>query len=495
MIKALPRFGKFPFLLLSTPLRLQQALEEEYGRMVFEYEDKIAEHDPEYKTAVLNGISSVLSEVPNVGHAPVSQELMNLAYEEITPLLEDWSGCELERSWGFGIRSYGPGSVLHVHRDRVDTHVVSCIIHVDDQASNAWPLDFIDHEGEHHSLTFENGTMLFYESLCPHGRATPFQGDYYRNMYLHWRPKNWDPLPYRKMKVQFSDLQEAQEVVRQIQIADMVPSDWIEWLQLNLSRGCDPEGMISIVVSRTGVHRSSAEAVLQLTEKSQIPVLTSVTETPPSWMHWYSAPITRSDNQPRAWKLDSPLVQLYEIPDLLSRQECCQLIEAIDLGLIPSTVTRGDSSYRTSRTCHLRNHAPDLSRRIDERLASLLGVNPIFSETIQGQRYDTGQYFKEHTDWFEPGTPEFEENTRPGGQRTWTIMVYLNYVVAGGETLFRHLGRTYMPITGFALAWNNLWADGTPNPFTLHEALPVEEGSKYVITKWFRAAPGRNTFE
>ncbi|GIR24117.1 MAG: hypothetical protein CM15mP38_3000 [Synechococcus sp.] len=27
-----------------------------------------------------------------------------------------------------------------------------------------------------------------------------------------------------------------------------------------------------------------------------------------------------------------------------------------------------------------------------------------------------------------------------------------------------------------ALAWNNLQADGTPNPFTLHEALPVEAG-------------------
>ena len=49
-----------------------------------------------------------------------------------------------------------------------------------------------------------------------------------------------------------------------------------------------------------------------------------------------------------------------------------------------------------------------------------------------------------------------------------------------------------MPVPGMALAWNNLQADGTPNPFTLHEALPVEVGHKWVITKWFRADIGRN---
>ena len=48
-----------------------------------------------------------------------------------------------------------------------------------------------------------------------------------------------------------------------------------------------------------------------------------------------------------------------------------------------------------------------------------------------------------------------------------TVMVYLNSVEEGGETCFKRLG-VIMP--GMALAWNNLQADGTPNPFTLHEA-------------------------
>ena len=168
------------------------------------------------------------------------------------------------------------------------------------------------------------------------------------------------------------------------------------------------------------------------------------------------------------------------------------MIDAINTALQPSTVTRGSSDYRTSRTCHLRQNHPELSARLDQRFADLLGVDPRLSEPIQGQRYDSGQYFKEHTDWFSPGTKAFKEHTSVGGQRTWTLMIYLNAVEQGGETVFKRLERRFTPIPGLGLAWNNLQADGTPNPFTLHEAIPVDTGNKWVITKWFRALPGRN---
>ncbi len=214
--------------------------------------------------------------------------------------------------------------------------------------------------------------------------------------------------------------------------------------------------------------------------------------SPPGWLQWFEAPLTRPEHHPRAWRLDTPLAQIYELPDLLSRQECEALMEAIDRQLVPSTVTRGDSSYRTSRTCHLRGADADLAARLDQRLGDLFAVDPRLSEPLQGQHYLAGQYFKEHTDWFAPGTEEFTTHTNPGGQRTWTLMIYLNSVPRGGQTCFKYLGRCFTPVQGLALAWNNLMADGTPNPFTLHEAMPVEEGSKWVITKWFRARTGRN---
>jgi prolyl 4-hydroxylase len=276
-----------------------------------------------------------------------------------------------------------------------------------------------------------------------------------------------------------------------------IPPRWQDWLTHNRDRGCSREGLIARAIKDGGFSRAAIEAVLDLPVQD-----TSATALSPpsaegagsglSWLQWFEAPLTRPEHRPRAWRLDTPLAQVYELPELLSADDCVALMAAIDQKLVPSTVTRGDSSYRTSRTCHLRGSDAGLAERLDQRLAALLGVDVRFSEPLQGQRYDPGQYFKEHTDWFAPGTEEFATHTSPGGQRTWTVMIYLNTVACGGQTCFKRLGRCFTPVQGLALAWNNLMADGTPNPFTLHEAMPVQQGSKWVITKWFRAQIGRN---
>ena len=214
----------------------------------------------------------------------------------------------------------------------------------------------------------------------------------------------------------------------------------------------------------------------------------------PTSLQWFEAPLTRPEHRPRAWRLETSLAQVYELPALLSHEECQQVIDAINASLTPSKVTRGVSydRRRTSRTASLRRNHPELSASLDQRFAALFGVDPRLSEPIQVQRYDAGEYFKEHNDWFSPRKEDYATQTDIGGQRTWTVMVYLNAVERGGETLFSRLGRSFTPVPGLALAWNNLQADGTPNPFTLHEALPVQAGHKWIITKWFRADFGRN---
>lgn len=267
-----------------------------------------------------------------------------------------------------------------------------------------------------------------------------------------------------------------------------IPDSWKEWLLLNRDRGCDRDQLIERALAQ-GFTKDVIEAIL---DAPSLEAADAPQQAKADWLAWFDAPLTRPEHQPRAWRLDTPLAQIYELPNLLSVDECASVIAAIDSALKPSTVTRGSSDYRTSRTCHLRQNHPDLAASLDQRFAALFGVDPRLSEPIQGQRYDPGQYFKEHTDWFAPGTQEYQKHTRCGGQRTWTVMVYLNAVERGGETLFRRIGRSFTPVPGMALAWNNLQADGTPNRFTLHEAMPVEQGNKWVITKWFRSEFGRN---
>ena len=274
-----------------------------------------------------------------------------------------------------------------------------------------------------------------------------------------------------------------------------IPAAWREWLCHNRDRGCARNRLIEMAMAQ-GFDQQAIEVVLDgqigPNDMPGLPSGSSSAVQSVSWLRWYEAPLTHPNHKPRAWRLDTHLAQVYELPELLGREECEEVIDAINLSLQPSTVTRGSSDYRTSRTCHLRENHPKLAARLDRRFAELLGVDPRLSEPIQGQRYDPGEYFKEHTDWFAPGTDQYTTHTSSGGQRTWTVMVYLNEVERGGQTCFKRLGRCFTPLPGLALAWNNLQADGSPNPFTLHEAMPVEEGSKWVITKWFREKPGRN---
>jgi prolyl 4-hydroxylase len=258
-------------------------------------------------------------------------------------------------------------------------------------------------------------------------------------------------------------------------VALPLSSEWRQWLRWNRDRGCDPR----VLYRRAEQEGFDGQAV----------ALELGLPTPAA--SWSSPPVLDPAHQPRGWRLDTRLAQIVEIPSLLSQAECQQLIVAIDQSLVPSTVTHGPGDYRTSQTCHLADVAPELTASLDARFAALMGVSPALAEPLQGQRYGPGNYFRAHTDWFAPGTTEYADHTRLGGQRTWTLMVYCNTVEQGGETLFARVGRAFTPVAGLGLAWNNLDDQGHPNHATLHEALPVRRGRKYVITKWFRERTGR----
>lgn len=203
---------------------------------------------------------------------------------------------------------------------------------------------------------------------------------------------------------------------------------------------------------------------------------------------------THQLKQHKLQRLESPFIQLYLIDNFLSAAECLQLIKVVDQEVSPSNVV-GDSSggHRTSQTAYLTRTDPVLSQSIDERISSVLGVSTAESEPIQGQRYNQGEFYKEHFDWFDVSKKAGQSEVAIGGQRTWTFMIYLNSVSQGGGTHFPKLGLVFQPIEGRALCWRNLNKDGSTNQHALHEALPVNIGSKYVITKWFRQRPGRNT--
>ncbi len=180
-------------------------------------------------------------------------------------------------------------------------------------------------------------------------------------------------------------------------------------------------------------------------------------------------------------------LELFQLKRFLSPELCAGLIELIDADRRPSTIAdaNGDHYFRTSETCDLGPCEPAVVE-LEARLWSLNRIDPAHGEPVQGQRYAAGQEFKAHTDYFEPGGPDWERYCSVAGQRSWTFMVYLNPVEAGGGTRFSAARKIIQPETGKLVAWNNRRPDGRPNPNTLHHGMKVRKGVKYVITKWYR---------
>lgn len=210
-----PIFNNIPFKKVKVPSELYSKIKSEYNKMTFEeVVDCQTFYEKLYGNKTSGGISIKGSNNPYYNKDRISPELYEECYEVITPIIQEWCGEELERSWGYGVRSYIKNSVLHLHRDRVDTHIISCIIYIDQKSETNWPLDFYDHDNNHHQVFFEDGDMLFYESLCVHGRETPFQGKYYRNMYFHWKPVDWDETPYKDMRTSFKNIHDIKNFYR-----------------------------------------------------------------------------------------------------------------------------------------------------------------------------------------------------------------------------------------------------------------------------------------
>ena len=180
-------------------------------------------------------------------------------------------------------------------------------------------------------------------------------------------------------------------------------------------------------------------------------------------------------------------VQLYIRENFLSADECAQLCAQIDSGVYPSPLYEKDKyeGVRTSQSCNLNVYDP-LVAAIETRIADMLGIDRSWGEPLQGQRYEPGQCFKEHADFFYIDQPYWAEYEPHGGQRTWTAMIYLNKPARGGSTAFKYLDLSVEPNPGRILIWNNMAADGSPNPWTSHEGTPVDEGVKYIVTKWYR---------
>lgn len=119
--------------------------------------------------------------------------------------------------------------------------------------------------------------------------------------------------------------------------------------------------------------------------------------------------------------------------------------------------------------------------------ARSFGVSDCVEETDRWNviKYEEGQEFKLHTDCW--------DNVKGAGsdQRVLTALIVLQQANEGGETIFPNLGLSIRPPAGTMLVWHNT-SGGACNPLLVHAGMPPQNGTKIVMTKWYR---GRATYE
>ncbi len=157
--------------------------------------------------------------------------------------------------------------------------------------------------------------------------------------------------------------------------------------------------------------------------------------------------------------------------------------------LDPNTGARLRTHLRTNSFAPIGPESADLAVRIIEsRLAELAGSELARAEPISILRYGVGEEYKPHRDYLHDAKELYSD--RPG-QRTRTVFAYLNAVEIGGETEFLHWNQRISPELGSVVIFDNVRADGQPEPDSVHAGLPVLAGEKWLGTLWFRERPLR----
>ena len=130
---------------------------------------------------------------------------------------------------------------------------------------------------------------------------------------------------------------------------------------------------------------------------------------------------------------------MHEISNFISHEECDEIIKLIDANHTRSSVVVGGTDrsdvtdHRTSSTSNLDTNNV-IIQSVHKKISDLLGLPIHKGESLQGQLYKVGEYFKPHNDYF--SGPAYDMHCLASGNRTHTLMIYLNDDFEGGETNF-----------------------------------------------------------
>lgn len=192
---------------------------------------------------------------------------------------------------------------------------------------------------------------------------------------------------------------------------------------------------------------------------------------------------------------DAPLIRSF--PGFASPEVCDWLIRRAGERLKRAEVYSGDPNKTTrvgeSRTNSLAafwlTEIDLVQLALQARMAAATGLPQRHMESPTILHYAVGQEFRDHYDFVDPKTPNYQQIIAQFGERTKTFLVYLNDDYDGGETAFPRLGLAHKGARGEGMFFSNALPAGGPDERALHAGRPPTSGQKWVVSVFIRSRP------
>jgi prolyl 4-hydroxylase len=200
--------------------------------------------------------------------------------------------------------------------------------------------------------------------------------------------------------------------------------------------------------------------------------------------HWLSAP------QPTKVTPDG---RVMKVPAMVSGAVCAWLIKRSQGRLERARVYDSINGVETTDQTRSNSAANvDLATvdvvqfLVQARMAVACSMPWVQMESPTILHYAAGEQVREHYDFIDPNSPNYERMLREQGQRMITFLLYLNEDYEGGTTDFPDLGVSHKGSLGEGLYFKNAHPNGQPDTSMIHAGRPPIAGEKWIVSQFVR---------
>ncbi|HEX3397400.1 MAG TPA: 2OG-Fe(II) oxygenase [Steroidobacteraceae bacterium] len=270
-------------------------------------------------------------------------------------------------------------------------------------------------------------------------------------------------------------------------------AEWERWIVLNIDRKVPAAALVEEMVKK---NFELAFAMTSVAQRMPAAALSNSGAARQSAVHsWGNRLVIAGHTIEVVTRVNAP--QLMVLDSVLTDAECDELIAASQPKLKPSTIVDGATgaeqviAARSSEGAFFLRGENALVTRIEERLAAITGMPMENGEGLQILHYGVGGEYQPHFDFFAPEEAGSALHLERGGQRVSTLIMYLNDVAGGGETIFPDIELEVAPRKGGGVYFSYCDEHGILDRRTLHGGAPVKQGEKWIATHWLRQAEYR----